>query len=287
MAKVMIEAAINGNAMRDANPHIAYSPQEIAQDAIAACKAGAALIHPHVRDPKSGEWSHEVAYYAEAFRRIREQCGALLFPTLAPLRDVRKRYGHFVELSKDPATKPDLGALDMGSLNYLSWDARNRTLRGGLYENSIEHLRDALALLKECGIKRSTLQVFDGTFLRTILCFLEQGILTEPLMIKFYFGGPELPMGLPPTLKSLEAYLDLLKGVRCNWFVATLGGDVLPMVPIAVAMGGHVRVGLEDYQYTRDGQFSNAQLVERAAAIIKGMGHEIASTREARQMLDV
>jgi 3-keto-5-aminohexanoate cleavage enzyme len=75
--------------------------------------------------------------------------------------------------------------------------------------------------------------------------------------------------------------------VRCNWFVATLGGDVLPMVPIAVAMGGHVRVGLEDYQYTRDGQFSNAQLVERAAAIIKGMGHEIASTREARQMLDV
>ena len=287
MAKVMIEAAINGNAMRDANPHIAYSPQEIAQDAIAACKAGAALIHPHVRDPKSGEWSHEVAYYAEAFRRIREQCGALLFPTLAPLRDARKRYGHFVELSKDPATKPDLGALDMGSLNYLSWDARNRTLRGGVYENSIEHLRDALALLKECGIKRSTLQVFDGTFLRTILCFLEQGILTEPLMIKFYFGGPELPMGLPPTLKSLEAYLDLLKGVRCNWFVATLGGDVLPMVPIAVAMGGHVRVGLEDYQYTRDGQFTNAQLVERAAAIIKGMGHEIASTREARQMLDV
>ena len=131
MAKVMIEAAINGNAMRDANRHIAYSPEEIAQDAIAACKAGASLIHPHVRNPVTGEWSHEVAYYAEAFSRIREKCGALLFPTLPPARDARKRYAHFVELSKDPAAKPDLGALDMGSLNYLSWDARTRTLRGG------------------------------------------------------------------------------------------------------------------------------------------------------------
>jgi uncharacterized protein (DUF849 family) len=175
----------------------------------------------------------------------------------------------------------------MGSLNYLSWNAATRTLRSGLYENSVEHLRDALVLLQECGIKRSTLQVFDAAFLRTILLFLEQGVLTEPLMIKFYFGGPELPMGLPPTLKSLEAYLDLLKGVRCNWFVATLGGDVLPMAPIAVAMGGHVRVGLEDYQYTRDGQFSNAQLVARAAAIIEGMGHQVASPEEARRMLEI
>ncbi len=287
MAKVMIEAAINGNAMREANRHIAYSPQEIAQDAIAACKAGASLIHPHVRNPVTGEWSHEVAYYAEVFRRIREQCGALLFPTLPPARDARKRYAHFVELSKEPAAKPDLGALDMGSLNYLSWDARTRTLRGGVYENSIDHLREALALLHECGIKRSTLQVFDATFLRTILLFLEQGILTEPLMIKFYFGGPALPMGLPPTLKSLEAYLDLLGGVRCHWFVATLGGDVMPLVPLAVAMGGHVRVGLEDYQYTREGQFSNAQLVERAATIIRSMGHEVATPEEARQMLEV
>jgi uncharacterized protein (DUF849 family) len=287
MAKVMIEAAINGNAMRDSNPHIAYSPDEIAADAIASCKAGAALIHPHVRDPASGEWSHEVAYYAEAFRRIREQCGALLFPTLPPERDARKRYAHFVELSKDPATRPDVGALDMGSLNYLSWNAATKTLRGGVYENSVKHLAEALTVLKECGIRRSTLQVFDGTFLRTILLFLEQGLLSEPLFIKFYFGGAELPMGLPPTPKSLEAYLDLLKGVRCHWFVATLGGDVLPMVPLAVAMGGHVRVGLEDYQYKREGQLSNPQIVERAAAIIKAMGHEIATPADARQMLEV
>jgi uncharacterized protein (DUF849 family) len=287
MAKVMIEAAINGNAMRDSNAHIAYSPQEIAADAIATCKAGAALIHPHVRNPLTGEWSHEVAYYAETFRRVREQCGALLFPTLPPERDARKRYAHFVELSREPETRPDLGALDMGSLNYLSWDAATKTLRGGVYQNPVDHLAQALALLKECGIRRSTLQVFDGTFLRTILLFLEQGILSEPLFIKFYFGGPQLPIGLPPTLKSLEAYLDMLKGVRCHWFVATLGGDVLPLVPVAVAMGGHVRVGLEDYQYTREGQLSNPQIVERAAAIIWGMGHEIATPSDARRMLEV
>ena len=75
-----------------------------------------------------------------------------------------------MELANDPPAKPDLGALDMGSLNYLSWDAGTRWLGGGVYENSIEHLRDALAALKECGIKRSTLQVFDGAFC-ALSCF--------------------------------------------------------------------------------------------------------------------
>ena len=105
--------------------------------------------------------------------------------------------------------------------------------------------------------------------------------------VKFYFGGPELPFGLPPTLKSLEAYLEMLKGVRANWFAATLGGDNLPMVPLIVSLGGHVRIGLEDFQYARAGQLSNPQLAERAAATIRAMGHEVATPDEARAMLEV
>jgi 3-keto-5-aminohexanoate cleavage enzyme len=112
-------------------------------------------------------------------------------------------------------------------------------------------------------------------------------LLTEPLILKFYLGGPEQCFGLPPTLKSLEAYLEMIKGVRCNWFAATLGGDNLPMVPLIVGLGGHVRVGLEDYQYARDGHLSNPQIVERAAAMIRAMGHEVATIGQTRALLEV
>ena len=289
MAKVMIEAAINGVAMKDANPHIGYTPEEIANDAIATCKAGAALIHFHVRKP-DGEWCQDVPYYAEVYKRVRSALGAnapLMWPTFPGGKDASVRYSHFVELSRDPATKPDLGAADMGSVNLGMWDAKAKTLRGNTYQNSFDTLRDTLKLMKECGLKRPTLQIFDATFLRTTLIFLEQGLLTEPLLIKFYLGGPEQPFGLPPTIESLQAYTQLLKGVRAFWFASCFGGDVLKLAPAAVAMGGHIRLGLEDHQYTHEGKLSNPQLVERAVQIVKAMGQEVATPQDARKMLEI
>jgi 3-keto-5-aminohexanoate cleavage enzyme len=287
MAKVIIEAAINGNAMKKLNPHIAYSPAEIGDDAIATCKAGAAIIHFHVRDAATGKWVHDVPYYAEVYRRSRAACKAMLWPTFPMGNHPAKRFSHFVELSKDPATKPDFGAGDMGSVNLVAYDPQSKKVHGedSVYCNSYEAIRYFLTMSRELGL-RPTLQIFDASFLRAALVFLDQGVLTEPLMLKFYLGGPELPFGLPPSLKSLEAYLDMLKGVRVNWFAATLGGDNLPMVPLIVSLGGHVRVGLEDYQYARDGQLSNPQIVERAAGVIRAMGHEVATPDEARQILE-
>jgi uncharacterized protein (DUF849 family) len=288
MAKVMIEAAINGNAKKKFNPHIAYSPADISADAIAACKAGAALVHFHIREPETGKWLHDVPTYAEVFRRIRAACQPLLFPTINTEGEAVERFNHFIELSKDPVTKPDLSAADMGSLNLVSYDPRAKKVNneGFVYSNSYETLRYFLEVSRELGL-RPTLQIFDPSFLRAALIFLDQGILTEPLMLKFYFGAPEQPFGLPPTLKSLEAYLEMIKGIRANWFAATLGGDNLPLVPLIVSLGGHVRVGLEDYQYTREGQLSNPQIVERAAAVIRAMGHEVATPAEARALLEV
>lgn len=287
MAKIMIEAAINGNAMRNLNPHIPYSPQEIANDAIATCKAGAALIHFHVRNPQTGEWVQDVPYYAEVYRRTREQCKPLLWPTFPFGDDPAPRFSHFFELAKDPKTKPDLGAGDMGSVNLVSYDPRTKTVSGSnfIYKNSYDTIRYFLEGSRELKL-RPTLQIFDPSFLRAALIFLDQGLLTEPLLLKFYLGGPELPFGLPPTLKSLEAYLDMLKGVRCNWFAATLGGDNLPLVPLIVNLGGHVRIGLEDYQYAREGQLTNPQIVERAVAAIQGRGHTVATPDEARALLE-
>lgn len=288
MAKVMIEAAINGNAMRKLNPHIPYSPEEIAADAIATCKAGAALVHFHVRDPETGKWVQDVPYYSEVYRRARRGCEALMWPTFPFGDDPAKRFSHFIELSKDAATKPDLGAGDMGSVNLVAYDPASKKVQNEnfVYCNSYETIRYFLTKSRELGL-RPTLQIFDASFLRAALVFLDQGILTEPLLLKFYLGGPELPFGLPPTLKSLEAYLEMIKDVRVNWFAATLGGDNVPLVPVIVSLGGHVRIGLEDYQYARDGQWSNPQITERAASIIRAMGHEVATPDEARKILEV
>jgi len=288
MAKVIIESAINGNALRKLNPHIPYTPEEIANDAIATCKAGAALIHFHVRDPETGKWVQDVPYYAEVYRRARAASKALLWPTFPTDGDGQKRFSHFIELSKDPATKPDLGAGDMGSVNLVSYNPQSKKIQDEnfIYCNSYTTIRYFLENSRELGL-RPTLQIFDASFLRAALVFLEQGVLTEPLLLKFYLGGPELPFGLPPTLKSLEAYLDMLKGVRVNWFGATLGGDNLPLVPVIVSLGGHVRIGLEDYQYAREGQLTNPQIVERAVTTIRAMGHEVATPDEARKILEV
>ena len=287
MAKVMIEAAINGNASKDLNPNIPYSPEEIATDAIATCQAGAALIHFHVRNPDTGAWVQDLPYYSEVYKRTREKCDPLLWPTFPFGDDPVRRFQHFVDLAKDPDTKPDLGAGDMGSVNLVSYDPITKNLGEGnfVYQNSYDTIKHFLEGSNELGL-RPTLQIFDASFLRAALVFLDKGVLTEPLLLKFYFGGPTLPFGLPPTLKSLEAYLDMLSGVRCNWFAATLGGDNLPFVPQIVSLGGHVRIGLEDYQYPTEGQLSNVQIVDRAVGMITSMGHEVATPDETRAMLE-
>jgi 3-keto-5-aminohexanoate cleavage enzyme len=106
MAKrtVMIESAINGNALRELNPHIAYTPEDIANDAIATSRAGAALIHFHVRDVQTGKWVQDVPVYAEVYRRVRAVCKPLLWPTFPFDGTAAERFSHFVALAKDPAT---------------------------------------------------------------------------------------------------------------------------------------------------------------------------------------
>ncbi len=288
MTKIIIEAAINGNSDKANNPHIAYSPEEITKDAIATCRAGAAAIHFHVRESTTGEWVQNVSYYKEVFRKTRAECDALLWPTFPFGDNPIERFAHFVELAKSPDTKPDMGWADPGSVNLVSYNAQTKQITGDgfIYKNSYQANRYFLEQSRKLGL-RPTLQIFDPSFLRASLVFLDQGLIEEPLLLKFYFGGPELPFGLPPSAKSLEAYLDMVKGVRCNWFAATLGGDNLPFLNQVISHGGHVRLGLEDHHYARDGQPTNPQLVERAVKTISDMGHTVATSEDARNILEL
>lgn len=287
MRPVMIESAINGNQMRDRNPHVPWSPEEIATDAIEACEAGASLIHFHVRDTATGAWVHDVPTYADTIRRIRAGCDAMLWPTLANGDDPAVRYEHMFGLSADPATKPDLGLCDPGTVNLAGYDPATKQLRGErTYHNSYESSRYFLKACQSLGL-RPTVQVFDASFLRAALVFLEQGLLTEPLLIKFYLGGPRVPVGLPPARASLEAYLHLLQGVRCHWFAGALGADIAPLIPDIVELGGHVRLGFEDHLHA-DGPtppWTNREIVLRAAQAIRALGFEVATVAQARAMV--
>lgn len=286
MSRVMIEAAINGNAPRGLNPNIGITPAEIAADAIDTCRAGASLIHFHVRDPVTGSWSQDVGLYADVFRRVRAECQPLMWPTFPNGDDPVFRYRHIFELSRHADTRPDLGLVDAGSVNLDAFDP----LTGGdshhIYINPHHHIRYFLESCRTLRL-RPTVQVFDASFLRTALGFLEQGLLDEPLLLKFYFGGPHRPFGLPPRAASLHAYLDMLRGVRCHWFAATLGGDNLPFLPTVLELGGHVRIGLEDHAYADAGQPTNAHLAGRAVEIIERAGGVVATPDDARRLLEL
>ena len=116
-----------------------------------------------------------------------------------------------------------------------------------------------------------------------LIC-LDLGLLDEPLLLKFYFSND---YGLRPNQRSIEVYLDLLAGVRHEWFGCYIGDDALPMVPLFASMGGHVRVGLEDFDYAGPEPLSNAAIVGRAADAIVASGHEVASVEATKRILAI
>lgn len=284
--RVIIEAAVNGVTRKRLNANVPYHPDEIAAEITGAARAGAAVAHFHVRDPETHRWTNRTDLYAEVFRRVRRESDVLLWPTFGPGDDPVERYSHIVELAADEATRPDFTIVDPGSVNLIAYDpvARRVTGDGGVYANPYSVNRYFLETTRDLGIK-PTLQVFDGSFLRAIRVFLDEGLLTEPIVLKLYFGGAEMPFGLAPNIASLQAYLEMLDGVSCQWFAACLGGDVFPLAAAAIHLGGHVRVGLEDHHYAEQGAPANAVLVERAVAMVEAAGLSVADVDRSREML--
>jgi 3-keto-5-aminohexanoate cleavage enzyme len=258
MAKVLIEVAINGNRPRSDNPHLPISPEEIGEVAASCHAIGASIVHVHSRDPLTTESTPEaVKPYAESIRAIRARCPVLIWtscPGGPNPKPTRERFKHLIELAADPETKPDLGIIDM---------------------------------MDELKFPRSRLQMFDPNCIRTTLAFVRHGILREPMASTLYFGAGDTLIGMPPTATSLAAYLDMLREAKGIWFAAVMGGDCLRFAPTAIAAGGNLRIGLEDYPYRAEGGLSNEDLVRRAAIIIEAMGHEVATVDDARLALEL
>ena len=286
---VVIEVALNGATPKSANQHVPCRPDEITRDALACIDAGASIVHNHNDE---GLWTsdgaHAAAPYAQAWRPIlARHPGVLLYPTMAsggPGIAIEARWKHIAELARAGLCR--VGLVDPGSvsLGFLGADGLPLSL-DLVYVNTHRDARHMFLQCAELGLAPS-ISIFDPSFLRVALAFLAAGRMPAGALVKLYFGGT-LAFGLPPTLASLEAYLDMLEGSGLPWSVAVLGGDVVAcgLAQLALLRGGHLRVGLEDYAGPRTP--TNVELVAEAAALATRCGRKVASIEETHQILGI
>lgn len=284
---LVIEAAINGATTKAAQPHVPRTVAEIVADAETCLAAGAAIVHHHSDDPLL-VGRHATEPYRDAWTAILAAVpDALLYPTMGgggPHTTIRERYAHVEELA-------DLGLLrlalvDPGSVSLGALDADGLPMEIDLvYQNTFADARYMFdwCLARGCAAHVS---IFEPGFLRIALAYHARGRL-PPAKIQLYFGGDALPFGLPPTTASLEAYLAMLAGTDLPWMVGVIGGDVTatPLAALAIARGGHVRVGLEDYVGAESPR--NAELVRAVVTMAERAGRRVATPREAAAILGV
>jgi 3-keto-5-aminohexanoate cleavage enzyme len=268
--KFIITAAITGSRiMRDVAPHIPISPEEIIQSSIEAWRAGAAVVHIHVRDPETGLGCQDLNRFRQVVEALRAKTDLILSLTTSgiPGRNLP------VEERLCPVTlKPELASFDAGSIN----------LGGGVFINDQAFLDQAALTMKTVGVKPE-IEIFDLGMLMTALRMREEGKLDDPLHFQFVLGTP---WGAPATPKSLLHLYEHLPP-HATWSTIGIGKGYLPMAMMALILGGHIRVGMEDNIYLDKGVMArtNAELVERVVQIIQAYGRPIASPSEARAIL--
>ena len=285
--KVMISCAVTGSADTPArNAAVPVTPEQIAQSAIDAAKAGAAIVHIHVRDPKTTRPSMELALYKEVVDRIREDgTDVLINLTTGPgarfvpgeddpqkpgpgttIKTPAERVRHVVAL------KPDICSLDMGSMN----------MGPHVFVNTPTHLEAMAIAIRDAGVLPE-LEVFETGHLLLAKRLLETGHVKPPGMFQICLG---IAWAQPATPAAMN-YMRSLLPPNSPWFAFGISLHQFPMVAQTVLLGGHPRVGLEDNIYLEKGKLapSNAALVEKAAKIIEILGDVVATPTDARAML--
>jgi uncharacterized protein (DUF849 family) len=284
---VIITCALTGGApYTGKNKAVPVTPQEIADSGIAAARAGAAIVHVHVRDPETGQASMRPELYRETVRRIRDSgVDVIINLTTGPgarfspsdedprvggpgttMRPWPERVVHIEEL------KPEVCSLDVGSMNFGEY----------VFVNTPAHLRKMAEAIKATGTKPE-LEVFDLGHVRLARRLIDDGLVEPPPLFQICLG---IAWGAPATPETMLAMRDQLPP-GALWAGFGIGPMQFPMVAQAVLLGGHVRVGLEDNLYLRRGvpAPSNAALVEQAVKIVDQLGEQPALVSEARQIL--
>lgn len=286
---VILTCAVTGSGdSAGKTPHLPKTPKEIADASIDAAKAGAAIAHIHVRDPKTGAPSRSPELYREVVERIREAdtdvvinlttgMGGDLY--LGPDDDPTAWaedtdcVGQIERMEHVETLLPEMCSLDCGSFNY---DFSNY-----VYVSSTGMLRTGARRLQKLGIKPE-LEVFDLGHIWFAKQMLEEGILDERPLFQLCMG---IRWGAEGITRNMQTMVDNLPE-GANWASFGIGANEMPMVAQAALLGGHVRVGLEDNIYLDKGVLAtNTQLVERAANLLENLGSRLQTPAEARETL--
>ena len=287
--KLIITLHANGPS-RATTPHAAYSPKEIADQAIECWRQGASVVHYHACDPVTGAPSADTALYAETERRIRGECDIITFPTLgAHIAPSEGRVSHIVEIAKDRATKPDCIPVDILTTNLDAYDAEKKTFTSldRVYSNTTRTLIDIAERVSAVGV-RPVPMLWNIAGVRVTQKLIEMGVFkAKPLFCGVsVYGEPYLGFGHPATVKGLDAVIDFFPpDADWRWTVSVIGANGFSMLADAIERGGDVAIGLHDYPYPELGFPSNAQLIARVADLARAMGREVATAAEAREIL--
>ena len=286
--EVIVTCAITGAGDTvGKHPAIPVTPQQIADSAIEAAKAGAAIAHMHVREPSTGKGSRKTEYYREVVQRVRDSGTDVIINLTAGMggdleiddQDPRKagpgtdlvnaleRLVHVEELL------PEICTLDCGTLNFGDGNM--------IYVSTPNQLRAGAKRIRELGVKPE-LEVFDTGHLWFAKRMHEEGLLEEPPMFQLCLG---IPWGAPADTNAMKAMRDMLPD-GAVWAGFGIGRMQMPMVAQAVLLGGNVRVGLEDNIWLDRGvHASNGSLVQRAVEIVRLMGARTLTPAETRKKL--
>lgn len=258
-------APVGAELTPDQTPHLPYTPQKLGETAAAIRAAGAAMVHIHCRND-DGTNTHDVARFAQAYEAVRGASDLIVqFSTGGAIGMTPRERASVLEL------RPEMATLTCGSVNFGD----------DIFENSFPIMRGILAKMNEYGV-RPELEIFDKGHLANARRLAKEGLMRFPQHADFVLG---VPGGLEATVQNLcELVDDLPEG--CTWSVAGIGRQQLPLAMVAIAMGGHVRVGLEDNIYYSKGRLArNEELVARVARIAEEAGRPVATPDQARAIL--
>lgn len=297
--KVIITCAVTGAIHTPSmSPYLPVTPDEIIDAAVGAAEAGAALVHVHARNPKTGQPDQSPEAFEPFLKVIKQRSNCVINITTggAPTMLVEERLkpcAHF---------KPEVASLNMGSMNFGLYPMLNRFkefkhdwerpyLEGSndrVFKNTFKDIENILTTCAENGT-RFEIECYDIGHLYTLAHFVDRGLVKPPFFVQSVFGllggiGPH-----PEDVAHMKRTADRLFGDDYYWSVLGAGRHQLPIAAMAVAMGGNLRVGLEDSLWLGPGQLakSNADQVRAARKIIEGLGLEIATPDDAREQLQL
>lgn len=297
--KVIITCAVTGAIHTPSmSQYLPVTPQEIADAAIGAAEAGAAIVHLHARDPNTGKPDQSPEAF-EPFLKVikqRSDCVVNLTSGGAPWMKIEERIQPSVKF------KPEVASLNMGSMNFglfpmlsrfkefkHAWEKEHLENSVDLiFRNTFKDIEYALRTLGDSGV-RFEFECYDIGHLYNLHHFLERGLVKPPLFVQTVFG---ILGGIGPHAEDvlhMKRTADRLFGADYQWSVLGAGRNQMPIISMALAMGGNVRVGLEDSLWGGPGRLaqSNAEQVTSARKMIEGLGMEVATPEEARQILSL